>query len=102
MKVGSQETPVIIGKFGLRIQNEAGQKLTEFCQENTLVIVNTLSQQHKGQLYTWTSPEGQYRNQIDYIFAAEDEEALYTQQNQDWELTVAQIMNFLLQNSGLN
>ena len=49
-----------------------------------------------------TSRDDQYRNQIDYIFAAEDEEALYTQQNQDWELTVAQIMNFLLQNSGLN
>ena len=55
------------GKFGLRVQNEAGQRLIEFCQENTLVIVNTLFQQHKRRLYTWTSPDGQHQNQIDYI-----------------------------------
>ena len=66
-KIGSQEIPGVTGKFGLGIQNEAGQRLTEFCQENTLVIVNTLFQQHKRRLYTWTSPDGQYRNQIDYI-----------------------------------
>ena len=59
-KVGSQETPVVTGKFGLGVQNEAGQKLTEFCQENTLVIANTLFQQHKRRLYTWTSPNGQH------------------------------------------
>ena len=59
-KVGSQETPGVTGKFGLGIRNEAGQKLTEFCQENALVIANTLFQQHKRQLYTWTSPDGQY------------------------------------------
>ena len=57
-KVGSQETPGI-SKFGLGIQNEAGQRLIEFCQENALVIVNTLFQQHKRRLYTWTSPDGQ-------------------------------------------
>ena len=57
-KIGSQETPGITGKFGLRVQNEAGQRLIEFCQENALVIVNTLFQQHKRRLYTWTSPDG--------------------------------------------
>ena len=61
-KVRSQETPEVTGKFGLGVQNEAGQRLIEFCQENTLVITNTLFQQHKRRLYTWTSPDGQYRN----------------------------------------
>ena len=59
-EVGSQETPRVTGKFGLGIQNEAGQNLIEFCRENTLVIANTLFQQHKRKLYTWTSPDGQY------------------------------------------
>ena len=59
-KVGSQETPGVTGKFGLRMQNEAGQRLIEFCQENALVIANTLLQQHKRRLYTWTSPDGQH------------------------------------------
>ena len=59
-KVGSQETPGVTGKFGLGVQNEAEQRLIEFCQENTLVIANTLFQQHKRRLYTWTSPDGQY------------------------------------------
>ena len=66
-KVGSQETPGVTGKFGLGVQNEAGQRLTVFCQENALVIANTLFQQHKRQLHTWTSPDGQYKYQIDYI-----------------------------------
>ena len=66
-KVGSQEIPGIIGIFSLGVQNEAGQRLTEFCQENALVIANTLFQQHKTRLHTWTSPDGQYQNQIDYI-----------------------------------
>ena len=66
-KVGSQEIPGVTGKSGLGIQNEAGQKLIEFCQENALVIANTLFQQHKRRLCTWTSPDGQHRNQIDYI-----------------------------------
>ena len=77
VKVGSQEIPGVTGKFGLGVQNEAGQRLIEFCQENTLIIVNTLFQQHKRQLYTWTSPDGQYRNQS----------ALYSQQKQDQKLT---------------
>ena len=59
-KVGSQETPEVTGKFGLRILNEAGQRLIEFCQENALVIANTLFQQHKRRLYTWTSPDGRH------------------------------------------
>ena len=57
-KVGSQEIPGVTDKFGLGAQNEAGQRLTEFCQENALVIANTLFQQHKRRLYTWTSPDG--------------------------------------------
>ena len=70
-KVGSQETPGVTGKFGLGVQNEAGQRLTEFCQENTLVIANTLFQQHKRRLYTWTSPDGQHQNQTDYILCSQ-------------------------------
>ena len=66
-KVGSQETPGVTGKFGLGIWNEAGQGLIEVCQDNALVIANTLLQQHKRRLYTWTSQDGQYQNQIDYI-----------------------------------
>ena len=59
-KVENQEIPGATGKFGLGVQNNAGQRLTKFCQENALVIANTLLQQHKGSLYTWTSPDGQY------------------------------------------
>ena len=70
-KVGSQEIPGVTGKFGLGVQNEAGQRLIEFCQENTLVVANTLFQQHKRQLYTWTSPDVQYQNQIDYILCSQ-------------------------------
>ena len=70
-KVGSQEIPRVTGKFGLGVQNEAGQRITEFCQENAVVIANTLFQQHKRQLYTWTSPDGQYQNQIEYILCCQ-------------------------------
>ena len=69
-KVGSQETPGVTGKFGLGIQNEAGQRLIEFCQQNTLVIANTHFQQHKRRLCIWTSPDGQHQNQIDYILCS--------------------------------
>ena len=61
-KVGSQKMPGVTGKFGLGVQNEARQRLTEFCQENTLVIANTLFQQHKRRLYAWASPDGQHQN----------------------------------------
>ena len=57
-KVGSQETPRVTGKFDPGVKNEAGQRLIQFCQENTLVIANTLFQQHKRRLYTWNSPDG--------------------------------------------
>ena len=70
-KVGSQEIPGVTGKFGLGIWNEARQRLTEFCQETALVIANTIFQQHKRRLYTWTSPNGQYQNQIDYILCSQ-------------------------------
>ena len=70
-KVGSQETPGVTGKFGLGMWNEAGQRLIEFCQENALVIANTLFQQHKRRLYIWTSPDGQHQNQIDYILCSQ-------------------------------
>ena len=70
-KVGSQETPGITGKFGLGVQNEAGQRLIEFCQKNALVIANTLFKQHKRRLYTYTSSDGQHRNQIDYILRSQ-------------------------------
>ena len=95
-KVGSQETPGVTGKFGLGVQNEAGQKLADFCQEKALVIANTLFQQHKRRLYTWTSPDGQHQNQIDYILCRQ------SQQKQDQELTVVHIMNSLLANSDIN
>src|SRR5574341_2509806 len=71
VKVGSQETPGVRGKFGLGIGNEAGQRLIGFCQENALVITNTLFQQHKRRFYTWTSPDGQHQNQIDYILCSQ-------------------------------
>ena len=70
-KVWSQEIPGVTGKFGLGVQSEAGQRLIEFCQENTLIIANTLFQQCKRRLYTWTSPDGQYWNQIDYILCSQ-------------------------------
>ena len=98
-KIGSQETLGVTGKFGLGMQNEAGQRLIEFCQENTLVIANTLFQQHK-RLYTWTSPGGQHQNQVDSILRSQ--RWRFSQQKQDWELTVAQIMNSLLPNSDSN
>ena len=59
-KIRSQEIPGLTSKFGLELENKAGQRLTEFCQENVLVITNTLFQQHKRRLYTWTSPDGQH------------------------------------------
>ena len=67
-KVGSQETSGVTGKFGLGVRNEVRQRLIDFCQEKALVRANTLFQQHKRRLYTWTSPDGQHQNQIDYIF----------------------------------
>ena len=70
-KVGSRETPGVTGQFGLGIQNEAGQRLIEFCQENALVIANTLFQQYKRRLYPWTSPDGQHQNHTDSILCSQ-------------------------------
>ena len=98
-KVGSQETPGITGKFGLGIWNKARQRLIEFCQENALVITNTLFKQHKRRLYTWTSPSGQTEIRLIIFFAAKYREALYSQQKQGQELNVVLIMNSLLPSS---
>ena len=100
-KVGSQEIPGVAGKFGLGVQNEAGQRLIESCQENTLVIENILFQQHKRRLYKWNHQMVNTEIRMIISFAAKDGEALYSQQKQDWELTVAQIMNSLLQTPDL-
>ena len=102
-KVGHQELPGIIDTFGLGVKNEAGKKLIYFFQENALVIEKTVFQKHKRRLYTWTSWDGQYQNQIDYILCSQDGEAIHSQQKKkDQEMTVAQIMNSLLLNSDLN
>ena len=69
-KVGSQETPRVTGKYVLGVQNEAGQRLIEFCLGNAQFIANTLFQQHKRRLYTWTSPDSQHQNQINYILCS--------------------------------
>ena len=82
-KVGSQETPGVTGTFGLGMQNEAWQRLKEFCQENALVIANTLFQQHRRKFYTLTSPDDNSRIKLIIFFEAEDGEALYSQQKQD-------------------
>jgi len=71
MQIRSQETPGVTGKFAIGIRNEAGQRLVEFCQENALVIANILFQQQKTRLYTWTSPDDQHQNKIDYILCSQ-------------------------------
>ena len=98
-KVGSQETPGVTGKFGLGVQNEAGLRLIEFCQENALVIANTLFQQHKRSSTHGHHQMVNTKIRLIIFFATKDGEALYSQQKQDWELTVAQIMNSLLPNT---
>ena len=101
-KLGSQETSGVTGKFGLGIQNEAGQRLIEFCQENALVIANTLFQQHKRRLYIWTSPYGQHQNQIDYILCRQRRRSSMQSTKTRPGADVAQTMNSLLPNSDLN
>ena len=93
-KVGSLEIAGIIGKFGPGVQNESEQRLTEFCQENMLVIANPF-RQHKRCLYTWTSPNGQYWNQTDYILCNRRWRCLYSQEKEDLEVTVDQVMSYL-------
>ena len=100
-KVGSQETPGVTGRFGLGVQNEAGQRLTEFCQENALVITPSSNNTREDS----THGHHQMANteiRLIIFFAAKDGEALYSQQRQDEELTEAQIMNSILPNSDLN
>ena len=99
-KVGSQETFGVTGKFGLGVQNEAGQRLIEICQENALVIANTLNTREDSTHRHHQMVKTEIRLII--FFAAKDGEALYSQQKQDQEMTVAQMMNFLLPNSALN
>ena len=99
-KVGSQEMPEVTSKSGPGVQNKVGQRLTEFCQENVLVIENTLFQKHKRKLYGHHQMVNT-KIRLIIFFAAEDGEALHRQQKQDLKLTVAQIMSSLLQNSGL-
>ena len=101
-KVGSQEIPGVKGKFGLGVWNEAGQRLTEFCQENAQVIANNLFQQHKRRLYTWTSPDGQHWNQIDYILCSQRWRCSIQSAKTRLGDDCAQIMKSLLQNSDLN
>ena len=92
----------VIGKFGLGIQNEAGQRLIEFCQENPLVIANTLLNNTREDYTHVHHLMVNTEIRLIIFFAAKDEEALYSQQKQDWEWTVVQIMNSLLPNLDLN
>ena len=101
-KAESQEIPGVTGKFGLGERNEAGQRLTDLCQENALLIANTLfhntrEDSTRGHHYMVNT-----KIRLIILFAAKDGESLYSQQKQDWDLTVAQIMNSLLPNSDLN
>ena len=100
-KVGSQEIPGVTSKFGLGVQNEAGQRLTDFCQENALVIANTLFQEHRRRHHGHHQMVNT-KIRLIIFFAAKDGEALHGEQKQDLELTVAQIISSLLQNSGSN
>ena len=101
-KVGSQETPGVTGKFGFGMRNEAGQRPIEFCQENALVIANTLFQNTREDSTHGNHQMVNTEIRLIIFFAAKDGEALYSQQKQDQELTVAQIMNSLLPNSDLH
>ena len=97
-KMESQEIPGVTGKFGLGVQNKAGQRITNFFQRSTPVTANTLVQ-HKRRLYTWTSPDGQYWNQVDYIPCSQRWRSSIQSAKRRQELAVAQIMNFLFPNS---
>ena len=101
-KVGSQEKPGVTGKFGLGVQSEAGRRLAESCQENALVIANILFQQHKRRLYTWTSPDGQYWNQIDYILCSQRWRSSMQSAKTRLGADCCSDHNSLLQNSDLN
>ena len=80
-----------MGKFSLGVQNEAGQRLTEFCQENALVIANTHFQQHRRRLYTWTSTDGQYQNQINYMLGASVRNSAHGKGHEEGSLAYAKV-----------
>ena len=101
-KVASQEIPGVTGKFGIGVQNEAGQRLTEFCQENTLVIANMLFRQYKRRLYIRTSPDSQYQSQIDYIPHSQRWRSSIQSAKTNQELNIAKIMSCFLQSLDLN
>ena len=101
-KVASQEIPGVTGKFGTGVQNEAGQRLTEFCQENTLVIANMLFRQYKRRLYIRTSPDSQYQSQIDYIPHSQRWRSSIQSAKTNQELNIAKIMSCFLQSLDLN
>ena len=101
MKVGSQEIPEVTGKFGLGVQNEAEKRLTEFCQGNKLVIASTLSNNTRDDSTHGHHQTVNTKITLIILSAVKDGEALYSQQKQDWELTVDQIMNSLFKNSDL-
>ena len=101
-KVGSQEIPRVTGKFGLLVWNEPGQRLIEFCQENTLVIANSLFQQHKRRLYTWISPDGQHQNQIDYILCSQRQRSSIQSAKTRPGTDCGSVMNSLLQNKHIH
>ena len=100
--IGDWNANGVKGKFGLGVQNKAGERLIEFCQENTMVIANTLFQQHRKDSTHGHHQMVNTKIRLIIFFTAKDGEAVYSQQKQDRELTVAQIMNCLLQNSDLN
>ena len=102
MQKQSQEIPGVIGKFGLGVQTEAGQRLKEFCQENTLVMANTLFQNTRDNSTYGCHQMGNTKIRLIMLFEAEDGVTLYTYQKHDGEMIVTQIMNSLLQNSDLN
>ena len=102
VKVGSQEIPGVTGKFRLEVQNKAWQRITEFCQENALVIANTSPNNTRDDSTHGHHPMVNTEIRLIIFFASKDGEVLYSQQNQDQEVTMAQIPNFLLQNSDLN
>ena len=101
-KVESQEIPGVTGTFGLGVQNEAGQRLTKFCRENTLVIANTFPNNPRDDSIHGHHQKVNSEIRLIILFVTEDREALYSQQKQDWELTLAQIISSLLQNSSFS
>ena len=100
--MGCQETPGVTGKFGLAVQNEARERLIEFCQENALDIATSSSNNTREDFSHGRHQMVNTEIRLIIFFAAKDGEALHSQQKQNQELTVAQIMNSLLANSDLD